>query len=185
MKQKMSVRDQWTDGNEKYVEIRIGKYEACCVKIADGLTYVLQCDNGYEVYSDIGGADFPLRKLGEEEYEQVIRFAKGGTKGMRTPNEIEAEIKVLQESQDGSFAKEHPAYFVGGRYHGVYMTHKELMRKGNGQFTIRWSALTERNPLTENLDLEDQPLIDGYLSPMWDGGYLRYETQEVYDRLSD
>ena len=27
--------------------------------------------------------------------------------------------------------------------------------------------------------------IDGYLSPMYDGGRLRYETQEVYDMMFD
>jgi len=26
--------------------------------------------------------------------------------------------------------------------------------------------------------------VDGYYSPMWDGGHLRYETAEVYEALS-
>ena len=99
--------------------------------------------------------------------------------------EAEQEIEELLASQDGGHAIPHPAFFVGGKYHGMYMTHKELMEKCNGKYTIRWSALSEHNPLIENLDLEDQPMIDGYLSPMWDGGYLRYETQEVYDAFFD
>ncbi len=106
-------------------------------------------------------------------------------KMMDKRREAEQEIEELLAHQDGSHAIPHPAFFVGGKYHGLYMTHKELMKKGNGKYMIRWSALREHNPLTVNLDLEDQPMIDGYLGPMWDGGYLRYETQEVYDALSD
>lgn len=97
----------------------------------------------------------------------------------------EREIEELQAKQDGSHAIPHAAFFVGGRYHGRYMTHEELKKVGNGKFTIRWSALSEHNPLVENPDLEDQPMVDGYLSPMWDGGRLRYETQEVYDMMFD
>ena len=87
--------------------------------------------------------------------------------------------------QDGNHAIPHAAFFVGGKYHGLYMTHQELKTKGNGEFTPRWSAMKYHNDSTVNLDLEDQPMIDGYLSPMMDGGYLRYETQKVYDSLFD
>ena len=104
---------------------------------------------------------------------------------MKAREESEREFKRVTEMQDGSYAVPHPAYFVGGRYHGLYMTHRELMSKGNGRFTPRWSAMKEHNPLLINLDLEDQPMVDGYLSPMWDGGYLRYETQEIYDKMFD
>ena len=104
---------------------------------------------------------------------------------MNKRDEEEREMEELLASQDGSHAIPHTAYFVGGKYHGLYMTHKELKSHGNGKFTIRWSALSEHNPLLVNLDLEDQPMIDGYLSPMWDGGFLRYETQEVYDEMVD
>ena len=106
---------------------------------------------------------------------------------MINAEQVEKVINELYNSQDGSHAIPHAAFFVGGRYHGLYMTHEELRKVGNGKFTLRWSALPEghHNPLTDNLDLEDQPLVDGYLSPMWDGGRLRYETQEVYDAMFD
>ena len=104
---------------------------------------------------------------------------------MRDAHDIEKEIDELLARQDGGCAIPHSAFFVGGRYHGCYMTHEELKAAGNGKFSLRWSALSEHNPLTENLDLEDQPLVDGYIGPMWDGGRLRYETQEVYDALFD
>lgn len=32
--------------------------------------------------------------------------------------------------------------------------------------------------------LDNAPIYEGFLSPMYDGGMLRYETQEVYDVLS-
>lgn len=98
---------------------------------------------------------------------------------------IDKELMDFQSKQDGSHAIPRPAIFVGGRYHGLYMTHEELKKVGNGKYSIRWSAFKYHNPLTDNVNLEDQPLVDGYLGPMWDGGYLRYETQEVYDALSD
>ena len=104
-----------------------------------------------------------------------------------TAIEIDKYIRNFNSQQDGSHAIPHPAFFVGGKYHGLYKTHDELKVIGNGKFTIRWSALPEgmHNPLVENLDLEDQPKVDGYLGPMWDGGYLRYETQEVYNMMCE
>lgn len=100
---------------------------------------------------------------------------------LESKDECERNFAEVVSKQDGSHAIPHPAFFVGGKYHGTYMTHKELKAKGNGEFTPRWSAMKYHNPLTVNLKLEDQPMVDGYLSPMWDGGYLRYETQEAYD----
>lgn len=99
--------------------------------------------------------------------------------------EAEEDMKRVQEAQDGSFAHNIPAYFVGGKYNGLMVDHKTLMEMGNGQFTLRWSQCKEHNPLLLNLDLEDQPMVDGYLSPMQDGDRLRYETQEVYDLMFD
>ena len=98
--------------------------------------------------------------------------------------DYEAEFNKVWKSQDGTHAVPHTAFFVGGPFHGRYMTHKELKSHGNGEYAPRWSAMKYHNPLLINLDIEDQPYVDGYLGPMWDGGYLRYETQEVYDALS-
>lgn len=32
--------------------------------------------------------------------------------------------------------------------------------------------------------LDNRPIFEGFLSPMLDGGMLRYETQDVYDAMS-
>lgn len=104
---------------------------------------------------------------------------------MRKQDEYAMEFNKVLSTQDGSHAIPHVAFFVGGKFHGLYMTHEELKSNGNGNFTPRWSAMKYHNPLLVNLDLEDQPMVDGYLSPMWDGGFLRYETQEVYDMMFD
>ena len=106
-------------------------------------------------------------------------------KMMAHRKEAEEDMKRVQEAQDGSFAHNIPAYFVGGKYNGLMVDHKTLMEMGNGQFTLRWSQCKEHKPLLLNLDLEDQPMVDGYLSPMQDGDRLRYETQEVYDLMFD
>jgi len=103
---------------------------------------------------------------------------------------IEAGKKDFDEvtsHQDGSFAnKEIKALFVGGKYDGKVVSHDELAKMGNGKFSPRWSQLKAHNDDLINMDLEDQPEVDGYVGPMGpDGGMLRYETQEVYDRLSE
>lgn len=56
---------------------------------------------------------------------------------------------------------------------------------GNGTFTIAWSKLPSHNKALVNTKLEDQPMVDGYLSPMLDDGMLRYETADIYDSLSN
>lgn len=99
-------------------------------------------------------------------------------------DKYERDFAEVVSKQDGSHATPLAAFFVGGKYHGLYMTHKELKAKGNGKFTPRWSAMKYHNSHVSP-DLEDQPMIDGYLSPMLDGGRLRYETQEVYDLMFD
>lgn len=104
---------------------------------------------------------------------------------MRAREEAERDFKEVTSKQDGSFAKDIEAVFVGGKFDGMKISHEMLMGMKNKGFTPRFSAMKEHNPLLVNLDLEDQPIIEGYLSPMFDGGCLRYETQEVYDRLSN
>lgn len=63
--------------------------------------------------------------------------------------------------------------FIGGKYNGQTMTRTEVESLSHG-----------------TTELENQPLVDGYLSPMFshiDYGliYLRYETQEVYNTMSN
>ncbi len=104
---------------------------------------------------------------------------------LESKRKYDEEFNRVVSAQDGSHAVPIPAFFVGGKYHGLYMTHKELKAKGNGKFTPRWSAMEYHNKNLVNLKLEDQPMVDGYLSPMLDGGRLRYETPEEYDRNFD
>ena len=72
----MKIRDSWDDGEATYLEIKIGKAECVCVKKRGDLTYILSCYDGREVYSDIGGADFPLRNLVPEERAEIKAFAE-------------------------------------------------------------------------------------------------------------
>lgn len=54
----------------------------------------------------------------------------------------------------------------------------------NGRRSMDWSEERAMGACVPREELDEAPLVDGYLSPMWDGGMLRYETQEVYDVLS-
>lgn len=77
------------------------------------------------------------------------------------------------------------AIFVGGRFHGMVVTAEQLEAMGNGRRSLDLSAERAKGCCVHRAELDNQPLVDGYLSPMWDGGRLRYETQEVYDLLSN
>lgn len=76
------------------------------------------------------------------------------------------------------------AIFVGGRYNGLVVDEEQLKKLGNGKFTPDWTEYRNKGVCVPMAELDNQPYVDGYLSPMWDGGKLRYETQEIYDMLS-
>lgn len=46
------------------------------------------------------------------------------------------------------------------------------------------SDLRERGICTYRKEIDNQPRFKGWVGPMFDGGMLRYETQNVYDMLS-
>lgn len=77
------------------------------------------------------------------------------------------------------------AIFVGGTLNGVEMdTEKIFETVWNGRFSPNWYKERQMGRLVPRAELDNQPLVDGYLNPMWDGGRLRYETQEMYNILS-
>lgn len=78
---KIEVGDRFEDNGAVYTEVRINKSQACCVKeTKNGLTYILECADGNDVYSWIGGADYPLRTLTDEERAEVISYIRKGNK---------------------------------------------------------------------------------------------------------
>lgn len=86
--------------------------------------------------------------------------------------------------------KELNAYFFGGRFDGQVVTHNELIEIGNGKFTEDLTEVRNNGGWVHREELDNQPKVDGYVGPMYDVDYwtkephLRYETQEVYDKLS-
>ena len=99
--------------------------------------------------------------------------------------EQERDFLEVTSRQDGSYAQDITAKFFGGRLDGEVISHVVLMEMKNKGYTPRWSEMKVHNEKLVNLKLEDQPIIEGYLSPMLDGGCLRYETQEIYDMMFD
>lgn len=68
--------DLWDDHGDRYLELRVGTGGACVVKeTPSGLRYVLECEDGNNIYSYVGGADYPLRKLTDEEVAKVMEIA--------------------------------------------------------------------------------------------------------------
>ena len=74
--------------------------------------------------------------------------------------------------------------FVGGRFDKQIMTRTEVMSVYNGHFTADLTEIRKAGGYCHSPLLDNQPLVDGYLSPMIDGTKFRYETYDVYDRLS-
>lgn len=79
--------------------------------------------------------------------------------------------------------------FVGGKYNGQTMTKAEVETLSRG-LTEDLTHIRQKGGTCQRKELDNQPLVDGYLSPMFshiDYGlvYLRYETQEVYNTVPD
>ena len=79
--------------------------------------------------------------------------------------------------------------FVGGEYNGKTMTKAEVETISHG-ITEDLTHIRQQGGTCHRKELDKQPLVDGYLSPMYshiDYGlvYLRYETQEVYNIMSN
>ena len=79
--------------------------------------------------------------------------------------------------------------FFGGKYNGKTMTRKEIESLSSGT-TEDLTHIRQLGGTCHRKELDNQPLVNGYLSPMFshiDYGlvYLRYETQEVYDMMSN
>ena len=77
------------------------------------------------------------------------------------------------------------ACFVGGVYNGAVMSEWQVEKDlCNGKHSADYSESRKRGGFVPFAVLDNNPLVAGYLSPMWDGGMLRYETPEVYNELS-
>ena len=78
------------------------------------------------------------------------------------------------------------AIFVGGKLNGTEMDVEDIKKYLNViGYSHDWSTERSQGECVPRKELDNQPVVIGYLSPMWDGGRLRYETQEVYDLYFD
>ena len=79
--------------------------------------------------------------------------------------------------------------FFGGKYNGKTMTKKEVESLSSST-TKDLTQIRQLGGTCHRKGLDNKPLVKAYLSPMFshiDYGlvYLRYETQEVYDMMSN
>lgn len=79
--------------------------------------------------------------------------------------------------------------FCGGKYNGKTMTRTEVESLSSGT-TEDLTHIRQQGGTCHRKELDNQPLVNGYLSPMFshiDYGliYLRYETQDVYNMMSN
>lgn len=79
--------------------------------------------------------------------------------------------------------------FIGGKYNGQTMTRTEVEIISSGT-TEDLTHIRQQCGTCHRKELDNQPLVNGYLSPMFSHigyglVYLRYETQEVYNTISN
>ena len=84
--------------------------------------------------------------------------------------------------------------FVGGEYNGITVPMEEVMTKFPVTgYTEDLTEIRNRGGVCHRAELDNKPIVSGYLSPMYNGCRvedftdvicIRYETQEVYDMLS-
>lgn len=79
--------------------------------------------------------------------------------------------------------------FVGGKLNNRILTREEINKISN-ELTKDYSKEREMGITVHRKELDNQPMVEGYIGPMYNGIdygkiFLRYETQEVYDMLSD
>lgn len=78
--------------------------------------------------------------------------------------------------------------FYGGTLNGKILN-RDTINKISNETTIDFSKERENGLLVHRKELDNQPIVKGYIGPMFekiDYGkiYLRYETKEVYNQLS-
>ena len=78
--------------------------------------------------------------------------------------------------------------FFGGKYNGKSMNRAEIESISHST-TENLTHIRQQGGTCHRKELDNQPLVNGYLSPMFshiDYGliYLRYETQNVYNMMN-
>lgn len=71
--------DRWDDmfGDNSYMELAINEEECVFVKWrGDAAPYIMNCENGTEVYPARFGSDFGTRNLTDDERAEVMAFIK-------------------------------------------------------------------------------------------------------------
>lgn len=79
--------------------------------------------------------------------------------------------------------------FYGGDLNKKILTRNEV-DKLSSSLTQDYHKEREQGLIVHRQELDNQPIVEGYLGPMFDKIdygkiYLRYETQKIYDMLSD
>lgn len=78
------------------------------------------------------------------------------------------------------------AMFVGGKLNGMEFkdVNEVLDILPCEGYTEDLSEIRKQDGFVCREELDNQPIFEGYLSPMWDGNGLRYETEQVYNIMS-
>lgn len=163
-----------TDNGDNTGSITVWKFNKNKKNLSEMLTFI-ETQTFVETLDIEGIADFQVSIKKENEILEHGLFLDKITKWIynRLNNE---NIEFMYE-------------LVGGKYNGKTMTKAEVETLSHG-LTEDLTHIRQKCGTCHRKELDNQPLVDGYLSPMYshiDYGlvYLRYETQEVYNILSN
>ena len=78
------------------------------------------------------------------------------------------------------------AYFIHENFkEPLQMTLEEAKQKFKVTgYTEDLSETRKKGGLVHREELDNQPIFEGFCSPMWENGKLRYESYAVYNMLS-
>jgi len=188
---KITLNDRWDDINgngDKYVELRINTAEACCVKEApDGRRSFLEFDNGKNVYSWIGGADFPLRKLLPNEVDQIMSFVD---EQFEAENSIDNKGELPMLKSGLHYDEKNCGYYYVSKNGIVYdlLTGMTIPKDGSNRKSsdtlfIMFDAISNfiQYGIFEKIDSQDED--DFYKD--FDDGYFFVDFIFGYSTLSD
>ena len=94
---------------------------------------------------------------------------------------------VQQQRTMNPMLKNFKAMFDGGPLQGKTLTMDEILKLKDlfeGNYSPNFSEFRNKGAVVHRPELDDAPMVKGYLEPQWDkDGLLRYQTQEAYDTM--
>ena len=120
-----------------------------------------------------------VRQVLKETSYDLARKAHKAAIDKRKFDQAERFHKHMVDRSSQRFDPNMPVIIVGGDKQGRYVAQDII-----DNFDIKGYVEPSQNPIYTDSQLIGYPKIKGYIGPMWDGGKIRYESQDAYEFYS-